>query len=121
MAEDQPPSIKSLKSRFEQLAQDNTTKPSPRRDDSRPRQRNALTNSDLSPGQKRPPPPPPPSRSTKKPILSPAASPLLRPVPVPAVLRSPRASPEHLSAQDNAYDDDVPRGGGVASLRERFA
>ncbi|KAG2134910.1 uncharacterized protein EDB93DRAFT_837719 [Suillus bovinus] len=147
MAEDQlgiesapTPSIKSLKSRFEQLAQDNTaSKPlklnnpiittSPRRQcrdsDSRVQQRelrNVLPNSDVSPGQKRAPPPPPPSRSAKKPLQSPAASPLLRPVPVPPALRSPRASPEHLlvSGQDNTYDDDTPRGGGVASLRERF-
>ncbi|KAG2038283.1 hypothetical protein BDR03DRAFT_311787 [Suillus americanus] len=142
MAEDQfgiesapTPSIKSLKSRFEQLAQDNTTKPlksnpttSPRqqqqqrRDDSHVQHhelRNALPNSESS---KRAPPPPPPSRSAKKPIMSPAVSPLLRPVPVPAALRSPapRASLEHpsVSGQD---DDDSPRGSGVALLRERFA
>jgi hypothetical protein len=140
MAEDQlgiesapTPSIKSLKSRFEQLAQDSTTKPlksipttSPRqqqqqrRDDSHVQHRelrNALPNSDSN---KRAPPPPPPSRgSTKKPIKSPAVSPLLRPVPVPAALRSPCASLEHLSVSGQD-DDDVPRGGGVASLRERF-
>ncbi|KAG2028689.1 hypothetical protein BDR03DRAFT_609737 [Suillus americanus] len=142
MAEDQfgiesapTPSIESSKSRFEQLAQDNTTKPlksnpttSPRqqqqqrRDDSHVQHhelRNALPNSESS---KRAPPPPPPSRSAKKPIMSPAVSPLLRPVPVPAALRSPapRASLEHpsVSGQD---DDDSPRGSGVASLRERFA
>ncbi|KAG0697114.1 hypothetical protein DFH29DRAFT_166747 [Suillus ampliporus] len=150
MAEEQPtiesaptPSIKSLKNRFEQLAQEKTSPPvlapkpklnsspqtnSRQRSDadqtssSTPRvQHRELRNvSELSPGQKRVPPPPPPPRSAKKANRSPAVSPLLRPVPVPVALRSPRASPDHLSApQDN--EDDTPRGGGVASLRERFA
>ncbi|KAG2337075.1 hypothetical protein BDR05DRAFT_804209 [Suillus weaverae] len=119
------PSIKSLKSRFEQLAQDHTSKPPKSRqqrtrDDSGVQQRELRNALELSPGQKRAPPPPPPSRSAKKPIVSPAVSPLLRPVPVPAALRSPRSSPEHLSVSGQD-DDDVPRGGGVASLRERFA
>ncbi|KAG2361222.1 Endonuclease/exonuclease/phosphatase [Suillus spraguei] len=124
MAEDQlgiesapTPSIKSLKSRFEQLAQDNSTKNqiiSPRQHDAH---RELRKDSALPISSKRAPPPPPPSRLVKKPTMSPAISPLLRPVPVPAALRSPRVSPEHLSVDD----DDAPRGGGVSSLRERFA
>ena len=159
MSDDQPsiesaptPSIQSLKSKFEQLAQENSKSSSsltppaatklgppgplipqpysrqPQDDHSSSSRlphrqlRNASSHSDLSSGQKRPPPPPP-SRSVKKSTPSPAVSPLLRPVPVPAVLKSPRTSPDRLPAprlhQDS--EDDAPRGGGVASLRERFA
>lgn len=143
------PSIKSLKSKFEKLAHESSKSSGPPpatpksystssslspqlhsrhpQDDQsssrapHPQLRNASSNSDLSSGQKRAPPPPPPSRSAKK--SSPAASPLLRPVPVPAALKSPRVSPDRLPASQlhQGSDDDAPRGGGVASLRERFA
>ncbi|KAG8218128.1 hypothetical protein J3R82DRAFT_3664 [Butyriboletus roseoflavus] len=79
-------------------------------------------------GIKRAPPPPPLPR-TKKPPSSPVASPLLRPVPVPAALRSPRTSPErepltvrpdHKSreAEESSEDGSL---GSVASLRNRFS
>ncbi|KAH7881837.1 hypothetical protein F5I97DRAFT_1932266 [Phlebopus sp. FC_14] len=150
------PSIKSLKSRFEQLAlessatahvlatpkpvhssallpadatnarprtplgNDEQTNRSPVRD-----LRTSSSSSDLKPtGSRRAPPPPPPSRG-KKPTHSPAVSPLLRPVPAPAALRSPRASPERLSpamkyADDN-NEDESPHLGNVASLRHHFS
>lgn len=146
------PSIKSLKSKFEQLAQENSKISSPllaapklhstssslsqqscsrQPQDEQPssscipnRQlHNTSSHSDLASAQKRAPPPPPPSRSTKKSNPSPVASPLLRPVPVPVALKSPHASPDRLSVPRLHQDteDDAPRGGGVASLRERFA
>lgn len=169
------PSIKSLKSRFEQFALDNasasssahpkptSTLPAPIPPQSptvlvsepaptpRSRTRASLTpddcisqsqpaapvrnvrskgsNPDLkAAGLKRAPPPPPPPRAKKVPS-SPVASPLLRPVPVPAALRSPRTSPKHESLgvwsdhKSNGADDSSEEGslGSVASLRSRFS
>ncbi|KAJ8586062.1 hypothetical protein M405DRAFT_378571 [Rhizopogon salebrosus TDB-379] len=156
MADHQPsvesaptPSIRSLKSKFEQLAQESFRPSTPHPAAHKPHStssslspqlqsqddqssssraphhqlRNTSSYTDLSSGQKRPPPPPPPSRSAKMPNPSPAVSPLLRPVPIPAALKSPFTSPDRSPVprlqQDS--DDDAPRGGGVASLRERFA
>ena len=154
MSDDQPsvestptPSIKSLKNKFEQLAQESSKTAGPLPAPSKPNStasslfpqvysplpqddqssssitphrllRSASSNSDLNSGQKRAPPPPPPSRSTKKSTSSLAASPLLRPVPVPA-----HASPDRFPAPKvrHGSEDGNPRGGGVASLRERFA
>jgi hypothetical protein len=168
------PSIKSLKSRFEQFALDNAsasssthprptpaspapillqsqtgvapesaptprsrTRPSLTPDDciaqSQPvapvsNVRSELSASDLKAAGLRRPPPPPPSR-IKKPPSSPVASPLLRPVPVPAVLRSPSASPEceplsvrpdHKSLEAEESNEDGLLAN-VASLRNRFS
>lgn len=169
------PSIKSLKSRFEQFALDNAsaslsthpkpnpvspapillqsqtgaapesaptprsrTRPSLTPDDciaqSQPvapvcNVRSKLSASDLkAAGPKRAPPPPPPPRIKKLPP-SPVASPLLRPVPVPAVLRSPSGSPERellsvrpdhksLGAEESNEDGSLAS---VASLRNKFS
>ncbi|KAG6333296.1 hypothetical protein ID866_5792 [Astraeus odoratus] len=153
------PSIKSLKSRFEQLARENATATtfsqpvtltqgpassqtllSPDVPVRRPRAsvgtdersshssvrtlRPSTSSSDIQVAAKRAPPPPPPARG-KKPISSPAVSPLLRPVPVPAILRSPGASPEQRVKStmqgDEHGDDDTPVPGNVASLRSRLS
>ncbi|KAF9224616.1 DNase I-like protein [Gyrodon lividus] len=165
------PSIKSLKSRFEQLALEHAAsapglqvlpKPAPSQPQPQPQAitqsqttqtkthlasdvpsgpraslmlddrpvppprdlRTAPSSSDIrATAAKRAPPPPPPSRG-KKPPQSPAASPLLRPVPVPAALRSPRASPERrpggrgTSTEESSEDGGSPR---VGSLRSGFA
>ncbi|KAF8430424.1 hypothetical protein L210DRAFT_3651845 [Boletus edulis BED1] len=166
------PSIKSLKSRFEQFALDNASsstrsKPNPASpapilpqshsivapksaSNPRPRTPSSLTADDCitqsqpvalvcgvrsklfasdskATALKRAPPPPPPSR-TKKPSSSPITSPLLRPVPVPAVLRSPSASPECellsvRSNHDNHRAEESSEDGTLASvapLRNRF-
>ena len=169
------PSIKSLKSRFEQFALDNASasssthpKPTPASPapallqsqtgaapesahTPRSRARLSLTPDDCiaqsqpvapvynlrsqvsasdlkAAARKRAPPPPPPPR-IKKPPSSPVASPLLRPVPVPAVLRSPSASPEPepLSVRPdhkNYGAEEISEDGllaSVASLRNRFS
>ena len=148
------PSIKSLKSRFEQLAQENTapvsvvkpfaapyspthltpdlpahrTRASVGGDEPPPNLsarplRQSTSSSDIKVTAKRAPPPPP-SRGRKS-VPSPAVSPLLRPVPVPGTLRSPRASPEHKPRSYEQVDensgDDMPVLGNVASLRSRLS
>ncbi|KIK91255.1 hypothetical protein PAXRUDRAFT_13877 [Paxillus rubicundulus Ve08.2h10] len=138
------PSIKSLKSRFEQLALGHIAGavpiPSPSPGPGPPVQPQVIVHqthvhpaSSISGTKatavKRAPPPPPPTRG-KRPIPSPTASPLLRPVPVPAALQSPRASPERPSKRDGrgasageSSSDGSPGldFGGVALLRSRFS
>lgn len=90
--------------------------------------RSKVSNPDLKAAAlKRVPPPPPPPRS-KKPPASPLTSPLLRPVPVPPTLRSPRTSPkcESLAWPDyrrNAADESSEEGSlsSVGSFRNRFS
>lgn len=171
------PSIKSLKSRFEQFALDNASsassnaphpKPTPVSPAPDPPQsqtivtpesvptprartrasltpencisqsqpvapvcdvRSKVSTSDLKATALKRAPPPPPLPRTKKPSSSPVASPLLRPVPVPAAFRSPRASPEHepltvrphhksYEVEESSEDGSL---GSVASLRNRFS
>ncbi|KAI5996569.1 hypothetical protein F5J12DRAFT_853067 [Pisolithus orientalis] len=137
-------SIKSLKSRFEQLAQENavslvspsmsqssnqtllTPDPPTHRTrasvggDERPSQsearalRTSISASDMKKVTRRAPPPPPPSRGRKP---SPAVSPLLRPVPIPAT--RPGQTPQ--ASQDSDVGDDLPLQGTVASLRSRLS
>ncbi|KAF8838652.1 hypothetical protein BDN67DRAFT_66283 [Paxillus ammoniavirescens] len=144
------PSIKSLKSRFEQLAHGHISgavaipsptpgsgplalpKHAPGQPQVIVQQTEVHPASSFSdtkaPAVKRAPPPPPPTRG-KKSIPSPTASPLLRPVPVPVALRSPRASPERpkrdgrgASAEQSSEDGSPGLDfGGVASLRSRFS
>lgn len=143
------PSIKTLKSKFEQLTQDSPpVKPPtptpllhsqspltpdvlvhrPRASlgcDERPTQqplralRSSTSSSDMRCATKRAPPPPPRS---KKPAYSPISSPLLRPVPSPPTLKPSNASLERTArASDLLYADDTSVLENVASLRSRFS
>jgi hypothetical protein len=150
---DPQPAVKSLRSKFEQLANDLANKrpmmvqdsmlepdsavarpravsgsssdnPHPDTRDLRP----SSSSSDLKQSIKRPPPPPPrPSKAGQRP-----ASPLLRPVPVPAVLVAiPDGSPSNLppKRQYPASIHSVHEGvdashflsDNVASLRNKFS
>ena len=135
-----PPSVSSLRSRFEQLAvktQSSLPKPpqqlgllssesaSPRpraasTQESRPlatQLRSASSSSDLRYGAKKPPPPPPP-RGVK---LATSDSPLMRPAPIPNFTplistiglpgSSPRKSPTALSKGDSEVPRTPPLGG----------
>jgi hypothetical protein len=145
-----PPAVKSLRSKFEQLAQVTSpngnhgeylspvgrSSPRPRAssstlDNSHPEiqhLRSSSSSSDLKVGAKRPPPPPP-SRGSKGPSPSPIlppSSPLLRPVPIPPgisnnLLASPRLGSSSLRVNEQSISDDADSAvQSVASLRNKL-
>lgn len=141
-----PPAVRSLRSKFERLAQETSPNgnhgeflapggllsPRPRASsstfsDSHPEihhLRSSSSSSDLKAGIKRPPPPPP-SRGSKGPTSSPLlppSSPLLRPVPIPPgvsnnVLASPRLGSSNVLPNNDNDDSSLQS---VTSLRNKL-
>jgi hypothetical protein len=146
---DPPPAVKSLRSKFENLALDGMTARPPsvqnHLDPNHPRSRavsgadtaqasdsqhlrSSSSSSDLKVSAKRPPPPPPPPpppRGSKAGPPSPLPSPLLRPVPIPSILASTsNGHPSDSFTSSSVTESQIKSSavsGGISSLRAKFS